>query len=1247
MAPASRSAGVRGAAYATAMTRPLTSVTGDNGAHGVGALFNYELQWIFRKLNESDFGIDAQVELVLGGSPSGRVLAVQVKAGPSWFSEETPTKDGWVFREDTLRLREYWLNYVDPVLLVLYDPATHTAYWQHITPETAVVTGKGFKVVVPASQRVHASSYRALAALARQAPPDGLTELLRGLPARCGNWLLMCDEINPMLARGLAANLVDGRDDPEQTANTVTDGWGEEQQQAAWLAVGEYAIAYGATQAAAECFLAADQAKDGQPGSGRLRAFAGAMLAPTDPDRARALLLDGLSVPDSRLLAAVGLAVLDHGANLGPVPVPTEVTDDPDGAAREPTVQRFLADQRMRVGDWDAATAHHEQALAHAPNSPDQQIALADALLKRATGISGVLVGADYRRAAGLAETARAELRRWRGDSVPAAHLLMQIKILAADETSAFRVALAQPEGEATAEEAASPQLALGAARIAYGHGDIARGDSFAVVVEASDDPSWRANLGANRADAVGAALADREAAWRAVLAVDQDLGRRVAACSHLAGLGCWPLPELDDINDAGWLAPGIHEVLHAYALAASGDEASALALLRRLRDSSLPAAEQYAQLLERQGRVNEAVQACEDASTRFGYDRLELLALDILTRTRDAARFLAKATELLGRSDLPYRLRHAIRAKLIEQYTGRHDWTRCERLAQDGLREIVHLQADLNTGRTDALTAPLSAATDLAELRRQYAWMIIIINQFNQGQYQRAYQTLDELRPEARSEVEATTWFDLHQLQDWTPDRAEAALELAESPAQPIELARRILFTLKRSISSNDPALASVRERIEQAWQAHADQHVPQPVQISLDQYAALLHATNARTAPAMQTVWQGTAPVGAMSAATGRPYLFTLAERAAGFLPAVDADNEAYRREVEAAAAALGNPIAVETTALFVSAGVLDKWSLIAAEFSDLLIAAPAVYDVLLSQVHAHALTQDAVTISMASEEDQLLVEPVADNVRRDVVTLCRAVGDAVQSCRTVSTPTSANVDDEPPTGANGPWWAGVTVAAAHTVPLYSDDIVVRARARARGVTAFGTLALLEALARVGRLDQSQTADVLSTLFEHAVVDLPHAAVLVTTAANRQVRLGETVMMTLARPATWTTLDDQGTDLVITLANHPGVQADPHSLASLVYACASGWAAAFSPPEVVIAKLLTVVLAFGTGMTAEAARTVVPAAQKIAAAYEADVIPHLRTFLVGVLTDPTGQFQLATEAAIQTVREVLSDYE
>ncbi|MDQ7808263.1 DUF4365 domain-containing protein [Amycolatopsis sp. A133] len=85
------------------MTVPLTSVTGESGANGVALLFNSQLQWICRTLSGPDFGIDAQVELLLGGRPSGRVIALQIKAGASQFAEKTPAKDGWVFRDNGLR----------------------------------------------------------------------------------------------------------------------------------------------------------------------------------------------------------------------------------------------------------------------------------------------------------------------------------------------------------------------------------------------------------------------------------------------------------------------------------------------------------------------------------------------------------------------------------------------------------------------------------------------------------------------------------------------------------------------------------------------------------------------------------------------------------------------------------------------------------------------------------------------------------------------------------------------------------------------------------------------------------------------------------------------------------------------------------------------------------------------------------------------------------------------------------------
>src|SRR4051794_20766162 len=71
------------------------------------------LGWIFRPQLESDYGIDAHVETVRpSGYGSGRLLAAQVKSGPTGFKE--PEDDGWIFRPRDKHVG-YWLAHSLPV----------------------------------------------------------------------------------------------------------------------------------------------------------------------------------------------------------------------------------------------------------------------------------------------------------------------------------------------------------------------------------------------------------------------------------------------------------------------------------------------------------------------------------------------------------------------------------------------------------------------------------------------------------------------------------------------------------------------------------------------------------------------------------------------------------------------------------------------------------------------------------------------------------------------------------------------------------------------------------------------------------------------------------------------------------------------------------------------------------------------------------------------------------------------------
>ena len=113
------------------------------------------IHFAFREQHENDYGIDAHAELLEEGMPTGQLLGVQLKTGLSYLSEQT--NEGYVFRTDTEHV-EYWCNHSLPVVIALCDPNQQVVYWQHVTAETTVKTGKGYKIIVPFTQKLDSDS---------------------------------------------------------------------------------------------------------------------------------------------------------------------------------------------------------------------------------------------------------------------------------------------------------------------------------------------------------------------------------------------------------------------------------------------------------------------------------------------------------------------------------------------------------------------------------------------------------------------------------------------------------------------------------------------------------------------------------------------------------------------------------------------------------------------------------------------------------------------------------------------------------------------------------------------------------------------------------------------------------------------------------------------------------------------------------------------------------------------------------
>lgn len=129
----------------------------------------------FRHQRENDYGIDAHAELIDGETATGRLLAIQLKSGETYFSEEV--LGGFVFRSDAEHV-EYWLQHSLPVVICLCDVERGVVLWQHVSRETVVSTGKGYKIVIPDTQQVDDASVDSLSDVCTSVVPSSrLTEL--------------------------------------------------------------------------------------------------------------------------------------------------------------------------------------------------------------------------------------------------------------------------------------------------------------------------------------------------------------------------------------------------------------------------------------------------------------------------------------------------------------------------------------------------------------------------------------------------------------------------------------------------------------------------------------------------------------------------------------------------------------------------------------------------------------------------------------------------------------------------------------------------------------------------------------------------------------------------------------------------------------------------------------------------------------------------------------------------------------
>lgn len=123
----------------------ITNLTERLGVNAVAEAIA-KLGLIWRETPVADVGIDGQIEYVdKEGYATGRMIAVQIKSGRSFFKEKDTS---WIFYSEK-KHEFYWERFPLPVIIILHDPETNQSYWQDIRQALRVSPKNKKGILVP------------------------------------------------------------------------------------------------------------------------------------------------------------------------------------------------------------------------------------------------------------------------------------------------------------------------------------------------------------------------------------------------------------------------------------------------------------------------------------------------------------------------------------------------------------------------------------------------------------------------------------------------------------------------------------------------------------------------------------------------------------------------------------------------------------------------------------------------------------------------------------------------------------------------------------------------------------------------------------------------------------------------------------------------------------------------------------------------------------------------------------------
>lgn len=854
-------------------------------------------------------------------------------------------------------------------------------------------------------------------------------------------------------------------------------------------AAGEYAAAYGEHATASQLFESAAELE----GTNRARCLARAALEARENDVARAAELaeKATRVDESDLLVGAVNAVLQDN----PAVALELLGDSPHEL--DPDMLILASVQRWALANADrlsGAVSLARRAVELRPDAAAMYLQLASLLLSRAEATRSSRV-ADLDEAMDSALEARRLRRSWHGDSAEAVLVACEVAHQLEDRATILRLGLEPPSGEALSTEATDERVVATVAVAAAIEGNELVADRLLPqVTSVFHRHVLRGMKAAREGDNDVATVELREAAAQSTN--DNDL---TWALRGLATLGEWPLPGFDELAERN---PESAEILRGMSELHRGLPDDAIRRLNPLRRTSPLVPILLAEAQETAGRSDAAVEELRAGFENHGDPSLLALACRILLRAErfgDAERIAEEAISVVP-SSRPHR--REFRQLLIELASERGDHRRVEDLASAGIAE----------GHDDPA------------LRWRLAHVLHLRNAHDE-----AWDALRRDPPlEPRDEREADLWLHVHARADTRQTTVTQLLEVVRQfrDSERVQgTALALLFTRRgdRRIEDNEAeAIRALAEGFVQRWPESeilwAKSVNPEDDELFAQQISEMARLSAGRQQSLLdvgEIYDAGRAPYGLVA----RVARSTLAEGlVSGLRPlvvAVSNDSAERDAEREAAAAALDQSVSADLVSVYVAAIASNGWETIQANFRRLIVPDPVVADV------EAAVATLALNRGGSLGWDDLSGRPVLTGPTPELDAQHREAAQRLLSrLRPLDTAPCATLRSFPNFDAGAAAWLGpLQVAIDRGLPLYSDDLALRRLARSFDVAAFGSVAVIEALADSGRAGPVERDAWLGALHDEGVVDVYLHADQVTDAGRSPIAAAGC----LSRPWAW----------------------------------------------------------------------------------------------------------------------------